>query len=246
MLLCALVINVPEAPLQRPLEPQVQDSQSNDISGGTLASINKALLRKQLFTMRRSIPHLTQRLAARRLIQHSLSAGLHWRAHRIGVYMSMGSEIATQPLIQRLRSLGKQVFLPVLSRQVTQRKLWFVDVGRHPNWVTNRFGIQEAHGGHAIRAQQLDVLFLPLVGFDAHGYRLGMGGGFYDASLAHLHVRRVWRKPVRIGLAYDCQLAPHPLPHDAWDVPLDAILTESGLRWFPLHSHNQQHSVKVI
>ncbi len=71
---------------------------------------------------------------------------------------------------------------------------------------------------------------MPLIGFDAHGGRIGMGGGYYDASLAFLAVRRVWRRPRLIGVAFSAQEVEY-IPLDPWDIPLDGILTESGFRW---------------
>jgi 5-formyltetrahydrofolate cyclo-ligase len=70
-----------------------------------------------------------------------------------------------------------------------------------------------------------------LVGFDHQGHRLGMGGGYYDATLAYLTRRRVWKKPLLIGVGFECQRVER-LPHDPWDAPLDAALTEHNLYVF--------------
>ena len=70
-----------------------------------------------------------------------------------------------------------------------------------------------------------DVVFMPLLGFDLRGFRIGMGGGFYDASLAFLGRRRSWRRPRLIGLAFEAQRVDR-LPEDEWDIPLDGVLTE--------------------
>jgi 5-formyltetrahydrofolate cyclo-ligase len=97
----------------------------------------------------------------------------------------------------------------------------------------NHLNIPEPHHRPAQRrrAGQLDLILMPLVGFDEHGNRLGMGGGFYDRSLAFRRTRRHWRKPLLIGVAFELQRCP-PLPTAAWDVPLDGIVTEHGLRLF--------------
>lgn len=72
---------------------------------------------------------------------------------------------------------------------------------------------------------------MPLLGFDRQGYRMGMGGGYYDSSLAFLARRRHWRRPKLIGLAFEAQ-ARDRLPTDPWDIPLDAVITERGLHRF--------------
>ncbi|CAH2784216.1 MAG: 5-formyltetrahydrofolate cyclo-ligase (EC [uncultured Paraburkholderia sp.] len=69
-----------------------------------------------------------------------------------------------------------------------------------------------------------DLLFVPCVGFDAEGYRLGYGGGYYDRTLA------AWpgaKRPVTVGIAYEaCRT--NALQREAHDIPLDLIVTESG------------------
>src|SRR5690606_7992459 len=92
----------------------------------------------------------------------------------------------------------------------------------------NRFGILEPNqAAQSIDIQQLDLILLPLVGFDAQGRRLGMGGGYYDRSLAF---KKVYKKlgPKLIGLAHAIQQV-DALTVDIWDVPLDAIVTDKKL-----------------
>lgn len=73
-----------------------------------------------------------------------------------------------------------------------------------------------------------EVLIVPLVGFDARGYRLGYGGGFYDRTLAMLRARR---PTIAVGFAFAAQELPQ-VPIDEYDQKLDAIVTEQGLRLF--------------
>jgi 5-formyltetrahydrofolate cyclo-ligase len=69
---------------------------------------------------------------------------------------------------------------------------------------------------------------VPLVGFDAHGMRLGAGGGFYDRAFAYRRWRRAWRGPRLVGVGYAFQQLPriHSAQHD---VHLDAVVTEKGV-----------------
>jgi 5-formyltetrahydrofolate cyclo-ligase len=107
----------------------------------------------------------------------------------------------------------------------------FQRVRPHERLTQNRFGIPEPRRN---RKQQrkvwaLDLVLLPLVGFDRHGGRLGMGGGFYDRSLAYLKMRKNWHKPTLWGLAHECQQVDR-LAMASWDVPLQATLTNKA--WY--------------
>lgn len=73
-----------------------------------------------------------------------------------------------------------------------------------------------------------EVVIVPLVGFDARGYRLGYGGGFYDRTLAGLRARH---DVLAVGFAFAAQELPE-VPIDQYDQRLDAIVTEQGLRLF--------------
>ncbi|KFN51350.1 hypothetical protein P873_03520 [Arenimonas composti TR7-09 = DSM 18010] len=96
--------------------------------------------------------------------------------------------------------------------------------------VPNRYGIPEPELEPAatLAAGDLAVVLLPLLGFDARGHRLGMGGGYYDRTLAPL---RDAPAPLRIGVGFACQELPE-FAAEAWDVGLDGVLTEHGWRAF--------------
>jgi 5-formyltetrahydrofolate cyclo-ligase len=77
----------------------------------------------------------------------------------------------------------------------------------------------------------LSVVFVPLLGFDLRGTRLGAGAGYYDRLFAYRRHRHSWQRPLLIGLAYSCQRVERiePAGHD---VPLDAVVTEEGVLRF--------------
>lgn len=192
---------------------------------------SKAELRRALRAQRRAIASTARRRAAHALLRFARRARLFAPGRRIGFYMPAKGEIDCLPMLTFARTQGATVHLPVVPAG-RLRKLRFTAVGDSAYWRSNRFGIAE-YGHHLPRkrALEMDVLFLPLLGFDAYGHRLGMGGGFYDATLAHLARPRVWRRPRLIGLAFAVQ-ACERLPADPWDVRLDAVLTEHGLTRF--------------
>jgi 5-formyltetrahydrofolate cyclo-ligase len=183
-------------------------------------------LRNELRTARRALsPVQRQHYAedcARRLIGH---AGFR-NARRIAAYLPADGELDTAPLIERAWEMGKQVYLPVLLPQ-GENRLWFARYMPDTPLTRNRFGIPEPDRAPHTRIAPLalDLVLAPLVGFDAQGHRLGMGGGFYDRSFAYLLRHRHWLRPRLIGLAYDFQRLDR-LPAQAWDVPLHAVATE--------------------
>lgn len=95
----------------------------------------------------------------------------------------------------------------------------------------NRFGIFEPSFKRARQrwVWTLDLVLMPLVGFDEQGGRLGMGGGFYDRSLAYRKMRKNGHKPTLLGLAHECQKVDN-LPLERWDVSLAATVTDK--RWY--------------
>jgi 5-formyltetrahydrofolate cyclo-ligase len=192
--------------------------------------MNKSELRRSIRERRRTVGVHEARAAAHRLLHLAMRHRLLLRARRIGFYLPMTEEIDLLPLINAALWLGRECYLPVVPRP-SARRLWFSRMTPLPHWYQNRFGIHEHWSPHRMRAQQLDLLFMPLVAFDGGGNRLGMGGGFYDASLDYLRHRSVFRKPKLIGIAYDFQRV-DALPKEPWDVPLDAVLTDRELYRF--------------
>jgi 5-formyltetrahydrofolate cyclo-ligase len=150
-------------------------------------------------------------------------------SNRIALYLSEDGEMDTYSVLVRARNQGKQCYLPVL-RPRPQRALWFAEYRPGDCLLPNRFGIDEP----CIRNRRptppwgLDLILLPLVAFDMDGNRLGMGGGFYDRTLAYLNRRTAWHKPKLIGIAHECQKL-EQLESRPWDIPLDGVVTEKQL-----------------
>jgi 5-formyltetrahydrofolate cyclo-ligase len=183
-----------------------------------------ASLRRKFRAARRAIDANTQH-------RHGYAAASHFAASRLplcrgrfAVYLANDGELDPQPIAQRLLGAGRTVVLPVVGRG---RRLAFHRYRSDTAFVPNRFGIAEPDTRRAkqVPLMTIAVVFVPLVAFDDEGFRLGMGGGFYDATFA-AHGRAL-----RVGLAHDVQRAAE-LPHRPWDVPLDIIITETGCRAF--------------
>ncbi len=202
--------------------------------------MDKTTLRRQLKAARNAFKPAARRHAARASLRLALRHGLLLRSQRIGFYLPQGGEFDAHLLLNQALCMQRECYLPILPRR--GRVMRFGRVGRNTRMQPNRYGIPEPLDPRPLRARQLDLLLMPLVGFDLQGHRLGMGGGYYDATLAfmqhrrlwrkpRLQHRRLWRKPRLIGIAYECQRV-DALPHEPWDIPLDAVLTERQLHRF--------------
>jgi 5-formyltetrahydrofolate cyclo-ligase len=190
---------------------------------------DKSDLRQKLRARRRALSADEQHQAARRLAVNLTGTRLFLTSRRVACYLPNDGEIDSAPVIEHIRRLRKILYLPVLSR-LSHDRLWFAEAGPKTKFVPNRFGIPEpvVRSRDLVRAQELDLILLPLVGFDDKGNRLGMGGGFYDRSLEFLRHRNHWRKPHLLGIAYDFQRI-NGLAADPWDVPLQGVITDQAV-----------------
>lgn len=195
--------------------------------------ISLASQRKQLRQQRRKLSIFQQRQAEHACLKQLIRFAPFQHAQHIGLYLDAFGEIRTQQLITYCLKHGKKVYLPKIC-PMNQRLLW------HPislnQYHTQRFsrhklGMLEPMQHRGIAVSKLDLLIMPLLACDSVGMRLGMGGGFYDRSLAIAP-----KKPFRLGLAHDFQFLPEVFQAQVWDQGLDALLCPSQIRSFKRHS----------
>ncbi|MFL9814063.1 5-formyltetrahydrofolate cyclo-ligase [Stutzerimonas sp. VN223-3] len=192
--------------------------------------LSRRVLRRQLRQARRQLSPIQQRRAAKALYRQLAQHPLFRRASHIALYLPNDGEIDPRPLLLEAQRRGKATFLPVLNAWPRTRML-FQRIMPNERLKPNRFGIAEP-GFRPARQRPiwtLDLVLMPLVGFDEYGGRLGMGGGFYDRSLAYRKRRKKGHKPTLLGLAHECQKVDR-LPMEIWDVSLQATVTDRG--WY--------------
>tara|TARA_R110002110_G_scaffold205066_7_gene416936 strand:+ start:58363 stop:58938 length:576 start_codon:yes stop_codon:yes gene_type:complete len=184
-------------------------------------NLDKAQLR-QLLRQRRKALSAEQQAQAANAVLGSVADVPHWpTAHCVALYIAADGEIGTEPLAQACLESGKHRYLPVIC---PDKHLEFALWEPHATLAPNHLGIPEPpSSAPRIKAGDLDLVFLPLVGWDCRGGRLGMGGGYYDRTLAAYP-----DKPVRVGLAHHCQQTER-LACDAWDINLNFVATDAGL-----------------
>jgi 5-formyltetrahydrofolate cyclo-ligase len=147
------------------------------------------------------------------------------RANSVALYLPIGGELDCTPLAIQAWTRGRNVFLPLISGN----QLRFAPFRPDTELRANRFGILEpaTHARHLCSARHLDVIVAPLVAFDQQGRRLGMGGGYYDRTLAFLKQRSCMRRPHYVAVAFEMQKV-EVVPVEEWDVYFDAVVTEKA------------------
>lgn len=189
-------------------------------------------LRKLLRARRRSLSHIEQRIAANNLYKQLVNHPIFQRSKHIGFYLANDGEIDPQRLLKIAKKYKKHIYLPVIKRW-PKYSMVFQRITSTTRWTLNQYKIKqpiysEMQVSHPLK---LDLILMPLVGFDTDGGRLGMGGGFYDRYFSYQNRMNAWHKPYLLGLAHACQKT-EKLHLNSWDIKVMAVVTDE--QW---HDH---------
>jgi 5-formyltetrahydrofolate cyclo-ligase len=181
-----------------------------------------ATLRAMMRRRRRAIPSPTadERAAAAAAQFRGLVRAL---PGALASYFASDGELDPRPVNELVESAGGAVYVPVCGEDL----LRFARYRDGSPTAPNRYAIPEPVGVATVGADALDVIVVPLVAFDRHGHRLGMGGGWYDRTLG---VDTRAPRPLLVGFAHDEQELDALTPQ-SWDVTMDAIVTPTRAWW---------------
>ena len=229
------------------LNSNVTENMITAITDNDSGSINSVQQNDYVNTLthppRRHFTRQRRQLTAHQRQQFARDASLHLvklqqrlpANARIGLYYDGFGELPTQPLLDWCLRLNYQPYLPVVgSLGYDDKRLRFVPI--YHNKLINvptrihSLGMKQNHHRRLLWASELDLIVCPLTVVDTQGNRTGMGGGFYDTTLSKGY-QSGYKKPLKIGWCYDFQVV-EQLVRQSWDVPLDGLITPSGIRWF--------------
>ena len=189
---------------------------------------NKEALRRHLRKMRIQLSHIEQQQKSQQIISHILQSKIFNTANKVGYYHAVRGEANPANLnTNNPEHKLKKFYLPIISSK--RQALEFAPVTPRTQYQNNQFNIPEPiHKlNELIDVDKLDLLILPLLGFDKNGNRLGMGGGYYDRCLSYKQ-KRPEKKPLLVGFSYAFQEI-EAIKTESWDIGLDWIATENGL-----------------
>lgn len=184
---------------------------------------SKQILRQIYQKKRKNQDSAAQYSASQQIIKHIQALNVYQSAQRIAFYRAVHGEVDLTALWKLAEQSNKICYFPTIT---TKNTLSFLPATAETLYQKNCFGILEpvVEKEHAISPHRIDLLIIPLVAFDSHGTRLGMGCGYYDKTLAKHQPKLL------MGVAYDFQYQTFIQP-DPWDIPLDVIITPSKTYW---------------
>lgn len=180
-------------------------------------SFSRQQLRQQMRAKRQALSSEQQHIASQNIIAPALDLIAHYQAQHLAFYLPFNGEISPLALMDTLRQQNKHIYLPVLH-PFSEHQLLFLRFDDERDLEQNRFGIWQPKLDvrNVLPLNELEMIFVPLVACDKQHNRLGMGGGFYDRTLAQ-------RNLISVGLAHRCQQV-EQLPVESWDMPLSHLI----------------------
>jgi 5-formyltetrahydrofolate cyclo-ligase len=184
------------------------------VNGTELKKAKKAV-RRRILDARDMLSPEEREVAARAVAANCIELPEVASAAIVMAFWSFGSELPTMPIMEALLSAGEQVALPRIVEGELEVRTW------RPGepMAQTRFGALEPAEGVLVPPGEVDVVLTPAVAFDRGGRRVGYGGGFYDRFFPRTDA-------ARIGVGFALQVVEGDLPAGAFDLPVEAIVTE--------------------
>lgn len=184
-------------------------------------------LRRRCRTARAALDESLRIEASCAIVAHLANSRAYREACHVAIYWPVADEVDLRGLRTRPATSAQRFYLPRILPAA--RAMEFLPLDDTTRLQRNDWGLLEPpeQPDAVIATTELDLVCVPLLGFDRSGNRLGQGGGYYDRAFAFTRECRR-RAPILVGVAFACQelAALEPAP---WDVPLGAVVTEHGL-----------------
>lgn len=186
----------------------------------------KAQLRKKFLKLRNNLDPNAAIQESSTLPYVLKNTAAYQKAQHIALYLATQHEINLQSIVEHCWNDNKTTYLPCVS----QDTLLFTNYNAHTSLTNNQFNILEPkEKKNIINPLTLDLVLMPLVAIDQYGNRLGMGKGYYDKTFQVLNKATHKKKPLLIGVCFECQVSLNTLPHNELDIRCNAILTHKQL-----------------
>jgi 5-formyltetrahydrofolate cyclo-ligase len=177
----------------------------------------KEQLRSEIAEKRRSLDPRWIAAASLRIVAQIQGLDAYKRAECIALYKPITGEVDVESLFTACWNIGKHTCVPVFNS--CQNAYEFAEIENKTVFKSANHGILEPENACLLPMDEIDLIIVPGVAFDANGNRLGRGGGYYDRIMEGF-------QGFKAAAAFEFQLFPD-IPHDAGDIPVNYIVTES-------------------
>jgi 5-formyltetrahydrofolate cyclo-ligase len=182
-------------------------------------------LRNKILRQRAELSNSTNALTATALLKNIQTIPQFTKSKRISAYLAMNGEMDAEATFKWARAQGKKTYLPVMKGKF----LKFAELSNNTTLIPGTYNIKvpEHHTKDLLCPEDLDIVLVPLLGFDEQMNRIGMGGGYYDRSF-EFKTKSALKTPTLIGIAHELQKQ-KAVPAEPWDVPMDYVVTEDSV-----------------
>ena len=189
--------------------------------------MDKSTIRSQLLARRKAMPKAAKDKANQCIADRITGLDAWKNATTMLLYLPVNGEVDTWPFFNECMHRDCRALLPC-CRKHEPGCMDFFRVTDKNQLVPGAYNIPEPDSNSCTLMDDpnADIILIPGVGFDRHGFRIGYGGGYYDRFLA----KHPMDNGLIIGLAFACQIMDN-LPHDTWDKRVDVIVTEDEMIW---------------
>ena len=187
--------------------------------------MNKKTIRKNISKERDLLSQDEINKKSQAIRETFLKTNLYKEAQSIFSFISFGSEVDTHPLAKQILQDGKKLGVPyTIPKSRDMIVAGIQDFQR--DLESGYYGILAPRKNELdlLEAKNIDLVIVPGLAFDNKGYRVGYGGGYYDTFLA-----KIRKDTIKVGISFDLQLI-EKCPINQFDIPVDFIVTESGIK----------------
>ena len=161
----------------------------------------KNKIRKSLFEQGQSISNESKNKLGLQIQKHALEIIDTRDIDNIALYFPFRNEVNTNILVKTFTNLHKNIYMP---KVLDETNMAFNLLCNKSKFSINKFGIKELDNTDYIDINNIDLMFIPMVGVDPNGYRLGYGSGYYDRIISSFDEQSI--KPLLVGLAFEYQV----------------------------------------
>ena len=161
----------------------------------------KNKIRKSLFEQGQSISNESKNKLGLQIQKHALEIIDTRDIDNIALYFPFRNEVNTNILVKAFTNLHKNIYMP---KVLDETNMAFNLLCNKSKFSINKFGIKELDNTDYIDINNIDLMFIPMVGVDPNGCRLGYGSGYYDRIVSSFDEQSI--KPLLVGLAFEYQV----------------------------------------